>query len=302
MANLNDIVTGLKKFLAKVIHENIVINIIPAPTILPVRIDILQMEQVLLNLTTNARDAMPKGGTLTIETGITEMDNEFKKTYGYGEPGRYALLTVSDTGMGMDEKTRAKIFEPFFTTKEVGKGTGLGLAMVYGIIKQHSGYINVYSEPEKGATFKIYLPLLEITPEELVKPKEAVVLPARGAETILLAEDDADVRILTKTVLEEYGYTVIEAVDGAEALEKFRANQDKIHMLIFDIIMPRMSGGEAYEQIKKIMPHVKVLFLSGYPADIAQVKEVIDVKQNLLLKPISPLKLLDKVRKTLNEK
>ncbi|HHT9147227.1 MAG TPA: PAS domain S-box protein, partial [Candidatus Wunengus sp. YC61] len=206
---LNEIIKGVKSLLVRVMREDIEIKATLTDKECVLLADVGQMEQVLMNLATNARDAMPKGGVLSIITDIVEVDNEFIKAHGYGEVGRYALVSVSDTGEGMDEKTKEKIFEPFFTTKELGKGTGLGLAIVYGIIKQHNGYINVYSEPGKGTTFRIYLPLVE-TEVERKKP-EVHVVHMGGTETILIAEDDEDIRKLTKTVLEGHGYTIREA-------------------------------------------------------------------------------------------
>ena len=175
-----------------------------------------------------------------------ELDDQFIKAHGYGKPGGYALLSITDTGIGMDKETSERIFEPFFTTKELGRGTGLGLAIVYGIIKQHKGYINVYSEPGEGTTFKIYLPLIKPGIEE-IRP-EVTTSPERGTETILLAEDDEEVRLFTKEVLEDFGYRVIAAVDGKDAIEKFMVNKDKIHLLLFDVIMPKENGKEAYER------------------------------------------------------
>ena len=203
-----------------------------------------------MNLAANARDALPNGGDLIIETKQVGLDVEFIKRHGYGEAGIYALLTVTDSGTGMDEKTRERIFEPFFTTKELGRGTGLGLAMVYGIIKQHDGFINVYSEPEKGTTFKIYLPLIKSAVEESVGATPAAY-PKGGTETVLVAEDDQAVRKLTMNVLERFGYKVIAAEDGEEAIKKFKENKKEIQLLLLDVIMPKKNGKEVYEEIKK---------------------------------------------------
>jgi signal transduction histidine kinase len=245
---LNNIIKGVEKLISRLIGEDIELKVLSAKKDIIVRADAGQIEQVIMNLATNARDAMPGGGGLTIITEVINLDNEFVKAHGYGKPGVYALISVSDTGMGMEEDVKQKIFEPFFTTKELGKGTGLGLSIVYGIIKQHEGYINVYSEPNKGTTFRIYLPIIEIGigAAELTKK---VIGPERGTETVLLAEDEANVRRFVKTVLEEFGYTVIEAVDGEDAINKFQQNKEKIHLIILDVIMPRKSGREAYENI-----------------------------------------------------
>lgn len=257
-----------------------------------------QIEQVLMNLVTNARGAMPDGGELTISTDCASMDNEFVKAHGFGEIGEYVRITVSDTGIGMDEKTKERIFEPFFTTKEVGKGTGLGLAMVHGIVKQHAGYIDVYSEPGKGTTFNIYLPLIQSKVEK--KKKETEKLMKGGAETILLAEDEENVRGIIKIVLERHGYQVIEAIDGADAVGEFRANKERIHLILLDVIMPNKNGRETYEAIIKMKPAVKAIFMSGYGSDAFQKKDILEKGIHFLPKPISPQELLEKVREILD--
>lgn len=260
--------------------------------------DSVQIEQVLMNLATNARDAMPNGGVLTIEVTDMEIDDSFINTHGFGKAGRYALILVTDTGIGMDENIQKKIFEPFFTTKEVGKGTGLGLAMVYGLTKQHEGYIDLYSKPGKGTTFKIYLPITELKYED-VKPKEQVI-PKRGSETVLVAEDDEPTRKIIINILENYGYKVIEAIDGDDALEKFVDNKDRIKLVILDVIMPKKSGKDVYNTISNILPTVKVLFMSGYTGDTLQVKEVAEKGLNFISKPFTQIDLLKKVRYTLD--
>ncbi len=252
-----------------------------------------------MNLATNAHDAMPGGGVFTILTEQVELNKDFTRAHAYGKPGVYAMITVSDTGTGMDEATRKNIFDPFFTTKEVGKGTGLGLAVVYGIIKQHDGFINVYSEPGRGTTFRIYLPLIAPeAAEETMAPQEAA--PARGMETVLVAEDDESLRKLSRSILAEYGYTVIEAVDGEDAVKKFEENKDRIQLLLFDLIMPKMNGKEAFDEIRKIMPGMKVIFATGYAPDIVRQKASLEEGAHLIYKPLSPVKLLRKVRSVLN--
>jgi CheY-like chemotaxis protein len=201
----------------------------------------------------------------------------------------------------MDEKTRERIFEPFFTTKEVGKGTGLGLAAVYGIIKQHNGYINVYSEINKGTTFKIYLPLTESEVIEIKKREEVLMQEGGGTETILFAEDDEDVRNITVLVLKEFGYKVIEAVDGEDAVNKFIKNKDDIQMVMLDVVMPKKNGREAYEEMKKIAPGIKTLFMSGYTENVIYRKKIIDEGLNFVSKPMSPTKLLRLVREILDK-
>ena len=297
--NLNEIVERVVKLLSRLIGEDIELRTILTDKALTVMADSSQMEHVLINLATNARDAMPDGGLLTIDTETVKIDEEFIKAHAYGKLGTYALISISDTGAGMDEKTRDRIFEPFFTTKEVGKGTGLGLAMVYGIIKQHDGYIHVYSEPDKGTTFRIYLPVIESEIEEI--KTEDLKSVKGGAETVLVAEDDASVRKLIQDILEKYGYKVITAEDGEDAVNKFMENMGVIQLLLFDVIMPRKNGKEAYTEIKKIKSDIKVLFLSGYTADIIHKKGILEEGMNFILKPVSINKLLGKVREVLDK-
>lgn len=297
--NLNDIVTKVEKFLVKVISEDIEYKTSIYAEPLPVMADPHQLEQVLMNLATNAGHAMPNGGLLKVTTDIVTTDGEGAPMSGLGPSASYALMTVTDTGEGMDEATLQHIFEPFFTTKEVGKGTGLGLAVVYGIVKQHDGLIKVDSEPGKGSTFRIYLPL--ITPAIITAPpieKNEVV--AGGMETILLAEDDELVRNLTKTILTDHGYTVIEAVDGLDAVSKFSANSRNIDLLLFDMIMPHMNGIGAYNEIRKTSPAIKVIFQSGYAPETINQKVTLKDGAHLLDKPSTPLSLLRKVRAVLD--
>jgi len=297
--DLNGIVQQVQKFLVRIIGEDIQFKSTLSVMKLPVIADSAQIEQVLINLITNARDAMPKGGLLTMDTGLQEIDAPLEHTHGYGEPGRYACVTVSDTGSGMDEETRSRIFEPFFTTKEVGKGTGLGMAIVYGIVRQHNGFINVYSEPGHGTTFRIYIPLVETEPA-VHGEKAALAAPIGGSETILLAEDDAGVRKLVVSVLTKFGYDVIEAVDGQEAVERFAVHRDKIRLILMDMIMPRKNGKEAYEEICRLQPGVKILYSSGYTADFIENRGVVGCGIELIMKPVQPLELLRKVREMLD--
>jgi PAS domain S-box-containing protein len=298
--NLNEITASIEKILLRIIGEDIeLMTVLSGMRDLRIMADAGQIEQVLMNLATNARDAMPEGGTLTIETGLEELDMDFLKIHEHGKPGMYAMLTVTDTGHGMDENTRQRIFEPFFTTKEVGKGTGLGLSMVYGIIKQHNGYINCYSEPGAGTTFKIYLPVIESETEK-AKKEEHITLSG-GTETILLAEDEEAVRKLMKLVLEEAGYKVIEAVDGQEAIEKFRENKDNISLLLLDVIMPKINGKGVYEKATKIKPDIKALFSSGYPADFIHKKGILEEGLNFISKPASPHELLKRIREAIDK-
>jgi CheY-like chemotaxis protein len=252
-----------------------------------------------MNLATNAKDAMQEGGRLTIGTGVEEINNDYVAAYGYGRPGSYALITVSDTGHGIDAETQKKIFEPFFTTKGIGEGTGLGLAISYGIIKQHGGFINVYSKPGHGTVFKIYLPLTEETASPDVKTDAA--FPVKGGnETVLVAEDDAPIRTLLSIVLESFGYSVISAVDGEDAVEKFMENRDKIQLVILDMIMPKKNGKEVSEAIRKANPGTKILFESGYTTDIIKTSELTEAEIDFIHKPFPPRDLLIKVREILD--
>lgn len=299
LINLNDIVKRIESILSRLIGDDIELSVQFADRKLAVIADGTQIEQVLMNLATNARDAMPDGGSLYISTELAYIDDRFIKTYGYGRAGEYALITFSDTGSGMDEKTKEKIFEPFFTTKEVGKGTGLGLAMVYGIVKQHNGYVNVYSETGNGTTFRIYLPLMR--KETGGREKSELLTLTGGKETILLAEDDFSVRKFIRQLLEGVGYTVIEAGDGGEALNAFIEHKDVIKILILDIIMPKKNGKEVFENIRKLNPQVKALFISGYTSDIVRQKKIVEDGFDVISKPVSSVKLLTKVREILGK-
>ena len=296
--DLNDIVFMMEKFLHRIIGEDIILKQVLHAAPLPVLADSHQLEQVLMNLVVNARDAMPQGGELILRTAETVLPEDFVATQGYGTPGPYALLTVSDSGTGMDKATQQRIFEPFFSTKEVGKGTGLGLAVVYGIVKQHDGFITVYSEPGQGSTFRIYLPLSTAPRQETGRRQEQPIVG--GTETILLAEDNDLVRELVTTVLTDAGYTVIVAVDGEAAVRQFRENAGAIQLLLFDLIMPKMNGKEAADAIQKLQPGIKTIFASGYAPDIAQHKASLNEGSALISKPVSPRDLLKKVRDVLD--
>jgi CheY-like chemotaxis protein len=297
--DLNEIIRTLEKLLSRIIGEDIELSVFLTDKDLTVMADPTQIEQVLMNLATNARDAMPDGGSLIIRTDVVHIDYEFLKVHGYGKPRNYALIIVEDTGQGMDDETKERIFEPFFTTKEVGKGTGLGLSMVYGIIRQHDGYINVYSESQKGTVFKIYLPLIKSIAEEQRPEKLPTV--KRGTETVLVAEDDTQVRELTKEILKDFGYTVLDAVDGEDALRVFNSNKDKVDILLLDVIMPKKNGKEVYDEIKKIKPTIKTVFMSGYNADVIHKKGIIEEGLDFILKPILPEDLLIKIRDVLDK-
>ncbi len=297
--NINDIITELRKILERIIGEDIEFSVIASPEDLIIRADTGQIEQVLMNLSSNARDAMPHGGLLTVEAGLIPAGNNFITTHGFGEPSQYAMITVKDTGTGMDEATRQRIFEPYFTTKEVGRGTGLGLSIAFGIVRQHKGFIDCLSEKGKGTTFNIYLPLAATEAEK--NAVEASVSPTGGGETVLLAEDDATIRTLTKELLADFGYTVIEAADGEEAVSKFKANRDRIKLLLLDVIMPKKSGKAACEEIRRLSPDIKTLFISGYARDFMQNRGVLENGIEFMQKPVTPTVLLNKIRAILDK-
>ncbi len=297
--DVNSIVRRIGNLLVRLIGEDVELRTEFSEEDLVVMADSGQVEQVLVNLATNARDAMPGGGVLEIKTEQVALDNEFIKVHGYGTAGRYACITATDTGVGMDRETMEKVFEPFFTRKEVGGGTGLGMAIVYGIIKQHGGYINVESEPGMGSAFKVYLPLTEMG--VTVSEKQVNSMPLVGRETILVAEDDGEVRKLIKGVLEKFGYRVVEAVDGADAVRKFNENSGNIDLLVLDVVMPKKNGKEALAELRAARPKVKALFMSGYAADIIYKKGLVDDGFRLLTKPVSPSELLKNVREALDK-
>ncbi|MBU5611649.1 PAS domain S-box protein [Geomonas azotofigens] len=298
--NLCDIVLHVQKFLVRIIGEDITLKVAPSPRRdLPVVADSGHIEQVLINLATNARDAMAKGGVLSVGTELVEIEEPTETEFGHSEPGPYACVVMSDTGSGMDEETRTRIFEPFFTTKEVGKGTGLGMAIVYGIVKQHGGFINVYSEPGRGTTFRVFLPLAKVADAEATGPTE-LPPPRGGTETLLLAEDDAEVRRLLVNILTRFGYRVIEAADGQQAVELFAAHQESIALVVMDLIMPRKNGMEAGVEIVQMKPGTRILYSSGYTSDFMEQRGILDQGIQLIMKPVQPVQLLRKVREMLD--
>jgi two-component system, cell cycle sensor histidine kinase and response regulator CckA len=265
-----------------------------------VKADPGQLEQVILNLAVNARDAMPNGGKLTIETSNAVLDEDYARKHQSIVPGSYTLLAVSDTGCGMDSETQAHLFEPFFTTKDLGKGTGLGLSMVYGIVKQSGGSIWVYSEPNQGSTFKIYLPSLQETRE----PDATQELPeklANGSETVLVVEDESAVRSFTRMVLQRSGYQVIEAGNGEEALSLSREHTGKIQLLVTDMVMPGMGGRQVAEALEQQRPGVRVLYLSGYTENTIAQRGALGSELPFLQKPFTMEALLRKVRQVLDQ-
>jgi PAS domain S-box-containing protein len=299
--DLNGVVTENLKMLTRVIGEDIDLVMVPAEGLGAVRADAGQIEQVIMNLAVNARDAMPAGGKLTIETSNVSLDEEYARFHAPLRPGNYVMLAISDTGAGMDSETQSHIFEPFFTTKGP-KGTGLGLSTVYGIVKQSGGYIWVYSEAGKGTTFKIYLPRVAEPAESPVQ----VAIPAEsaaaepGTETILLVEDEANLRYLARQFLEKQGYRVIEAADGAVAMQIVVAHEGTIHLLLTDVIMPGMNGRELAQRVSEIRPNVKILYMSGYTENVIGRNGTLDAGVRLLQKPFSLHNLKNKVREVLD--
>jgi CheY-like chemotaxis protein len=265
-----------------------------------IRADASQMEQVIMNLAVNARDAMPEGGRLLIETSNAELDSNYNAVHPIVRQGRYILLAVSDTGTGMSAETQARIFEPFFTTKPQGKGTGLGLSTVYGVVKQSGGFIWVYSEIGRGTSFKIYLPRVD-QPVERVGPVRVASEAPRGTETILLAEDEQDVRAVAREFLESGGYTVLEARDGTDALKRVEKYDGAIHLLVTDMVMPGMSGQELTAKLLKNRPEIRVLYMSGYSERAAADSTRGDSTMRLLTKPFSRWALLRAVHEILKE-
>ena len=297
--DLNSVVADVERMLRRVIGEDIELVTILAPGLRCVKADPSQLEQVILNLAVNSRDAMPQGGKLTIETSNVELAEASRHRHGELSPGAYVVLAVSDTGCGMTEETQAHIFEPFFTTKEQGKGTGLGLAMVYGIVKQCGGSVWVYSEEGRGTTFKVYLPVVS---EQVVAPEpgESRPIPRRGSETILLVEDEEPVRTLVRNVLEANGYVVVEARHGEDARAVAEMHQGPIQLLVTDVVMPEMSGPELAEHLATFHREMKVLYMSGYTQDAIQRHGLLSPGAAYLPKPFTPEALVRKVREVLD--
>ncbi|MEI6206468.1 MAG: ATP-binding protein [Desulfuromonadales bacterium] len=298
VTDLNDILENTAVFLRRLIGEHITFEIALSPGPLAVYCDSNQIEQALINLATNAQDAMPNGGVLTLRSGECNLDESTPVLHGHGTPGRYAWVSLSDNGCGIEEKIRQRIFEPFFTTKQVGRGTGLGLAIVYGIIQQHNGFIDVVSDPRNETVFTVYLPVS--AENELQTEDRHDIQPQTGTETILVAEDDPQVRSLTARILTDFGYTVITAEDGQDAVEKFMAHRDSIKLLVLDAIMPRKNGMKAHEEIRAIAPGIAALFISGYTAEFIQNHGEIAEEAEFVMKPINTLELLHKIRKALD--
>ena len=299
--NLNDLIRDLHKMLVRIIGEDLELKTIPQTDLGFIKADPGQIEQVIINLSINARDAMPDGGKLTIETAEVSLDEDYCKTNLNVEPGDHVMLAVSDNGTGMDEETRKNIFDPFYTTKEEGQGTGLGLAMVYGIVKQHGGSINAYSEVGEGTTFKIYFPLVKEQAQPVEKKRRAPTLP-HGTEIIFVVEDETMVRNTATRILTRLGYQVISAKDGPDALAVIEKLKTPIDLLLTDVIMPNMNGRELAERVRRQYPEVKVLYTSGYTENVIAHHGVLDEGLDFLGKPYNPQSLAAKVRTLLDEK
>lgn len=298
--NINHAVAEMDKMLRRLIGEDIDLITVLEPELWNVKFDPGQVDQVVMNLAVNAKDAMPEGGKLTIETANVDLDETYARQHGVElKPGHFVMVAVSDTGMGIDEETQSQIFDPFFTTKEKGKGTGLGLSTVYGIVKQSGGFVWVYSEPGQGTTFKIYLPKTEageaFMAEEQIQPQHL-----EGSETILLAEDDDSARGLIRSILQEYGYRVLEAQDGEEALRLSEQHEGPIHLLLTDVVMPKMNGRELAERLQPLQPKMKVLYISGYTDNTIVDHGVLESGMQFMQKPFTPKVLASKCRKVLD--
>lgn len=297
--DLRDVIADFQKILRRTMREDIVIKLSLSPKPNPIIADAGKIGQVLMNLAVNAQDAMPQGGTITIETTETAIDETYSSLHPGAQPGAYVMLCFSDTGCGMDKQTIERLFEPFFTTKEPGKGTGLGLSTVFGIVKQHNGYIMVYSEPGLGSTFKIYLPKAVTQETTVAEPVEAQEIRG-GTETILVVEDDETVRALIVRLLKKHGYTVIEASGAQECLEAITHHTGPIHLLLCDVIMPASNGRQLQERLSADIPGLKVIFMSGYPYDVIVDHGVLMQGISFISKPFTARDLMSKVRSVLD--
>lgn len=298
--DLNSVILGFEQILRRTLHENVLLHVNLAPTLPTILADAGQIEQIIINLSVNAQDAMPDGGTLCIETREVYLDETYVKMHKDGTVGLHVMLAISDTGTGMDAATLQKAFEPFFTTKAQGKGTGLGLSTVYGIAKQHGGYITAYSEPGHGTTFRIYFPVHGAPMAEASK-ETARQENLFGTETILVVEDQSEVRDLIVNILKGYGYTVLEAADGQEALRKAQSYPGTIHILVTDIILPDVNGRDLHRQLEPLREGMKVLFMSGYTADVISSSQLLQTKGHFIQKPFSLHDFLSRLRQALED-
>ncbi|MDB4933675.1 MAG: sensor protein, partial [Labilithrix sp.] len=300
VVDVNEVLAGVQKMLKRVLGEDIVLSLLTAKDPGKIYADASQVEQVLMNLVVNARDAMPRGGNLTIETSNVVLDPEYAAEHHGVTPGRYVMIAVTDTGVGMNKETVKRIFDPFFTTKEQGKGTGLGLSTVYGIVQQSGGHVRVYSEPGKGTTFRVYVPRTDRAREDTPSTQPRSGSSYRGNETILVVEDEEQVRAVMLSILRKQGYNVLEAQNGGEAFlvsEQFGAT---IHLLLTDVVMPRMSGRDLAARVSAQRPGTKVLYVSGYTEDATVHHGVLEAGIAFLEKPLTPEALAKKVREVLD--
>ena len=298
--SLNDCVSGMMSLLQTAVGGHISIETLLSTPLDAIRADPTQIERVIMNLCLNARDAMPSGGKLVIETRNTEVTGDFCRIHSDGVPGKYALLMVSDTGTGMDAETEGRIFEPFFTTKELGRGTGLGLATVYGIVRQHEGFINVHSELGQGTTFWVYLPATSQKPEEQQQITSGSKVP-RGTETVLVADDHDGLRAIAEESLTSYGYKVVVAKNGTDAVRIFSHRHSEIQLVVLDVTMPLLRGPQAYAQMSELKPNLPVVFTSGHTAESSQLGPLLKKGAAFMQKPYSPQELGRVVRRLLDQ-
>jgi nitrogen-specific signal transduction histidine kinase/CheY-like chemotaxis protein len=298
---INDIVTETREIIASTFDKSIEVASFMDDTLPMIEVDATQMQQVLMNLLVNAGDAMPSGGKITIETSFETLDEQYADRYSYVEPGAYVVLSVADTGMGMDKETLEKVFEPFFTTKEEGKGTGLGLSMVYGVVKNHDGFLHVYSEPGEGTLFKVYLPAVEAPAKaEALSDEEDNDLPQMGDELILVVDDEEPIRRLAREILEGHGYKVLLAEDGLVGLETFKRENGNIDLVILDMAMPNLGGRETFLKMKALKPDVKAVLSTGF-SENAKARQIMrDGVTGFIQKPYRVNALLSKVREALD--
>ncbi len=296
---VNETLSSVHRFLSKLVREGIELRVLNTAEDLTIMGDRSQLEQVFINLSTNALDAMPEGGVLTIQLESVKNSDTPELPRAESQPYTYVLISVTDTGVGMDAKVKEKIFEPFYTTKDIGKGTGLGLSMVYGIIQRHNGHIHVDTEPGKGSSFKVFLPQIE--PRRMEAEPAAPISTEKGTETVLIAEDEELLLKLMKQTLEKTGYRVITATDGEDAVQKYSSYKNEIDLLFFDVAMPGKDGKQAYEEIRKIDPDIKVIFISGYgEMNDPRIRSIIDEGKVIISKPVNVNEILRKIRTVLD--